>query len=163
MPLPSHDVMQFSLRCVKYDRHGYKARNRVFIVTDKGCHIVDVGNFKLKESFTFDEIQSILVSNLTDGIIVIRLPSEGPKARGDLILQTDQVIELVLKLGLYGNKLQQVEIFTTNTYVCQIKLMIIRTSSKFAISTSRMCTCICTVDCRLVIQLHEQTCIVTQP
>lgn len=107
--------MQFSLRCVKYDRHGYKARNRVLIVTNKGCYLVDVSNFKLKESFTFEEIQSILVSKLTDGIIIIRLPSEGPNARGDLILQSDRVIELVLKLGLYGNKLPNVEVFNTNT------------------------------------------------
>ena len=108
-------TMQFSLRCVKYDRHGYKARNRALIMTNKGCYLVDVSNFKLKESFTFEEIQSILVSKLTDGIILIRLPSEGPNARGDLILQTDRVIELVLKLGLYGNKLPNVEVFNSTT------------------------------------------------
>ena len=107
--------MQFSLRCVKYDRHGYKARNRALILTSSGCYLVDVNNFKLKESFTFEEIQSILVSKLTDGIILIRLPSEGPSARGDLILQTDQVIELVLKLGLYGNKLPNIEVFNSST------------------------------------------------
>lgn len=27
--------LQFSLRCFKYDRHGYKARQRVFLVTEK--------------------------------------------------------------------------------------------------------------------------------
>ena len=27
--------LQFSLRCFKYDRHGYKARQRVFLVTNK--------------------------------------------------------------------------------------------------------------------------------
>ena len=107
--------MQFSLRCVKYDRHGYKARNRALIMTSNGCYLVDVSNFKLKESFTFEEIQSILVSKLTDGIVLIRLPSEGPNARGDLILQTDRVIELVLKLGLYGNKLSNVEVFNSTT------------------------------------------------
>ena len=107
-------IMQFSLRCVKYDRHGYKARNRVLIITDRGCYLVDVGNFKVKESFTFAEIQSILVSKLTDGIVIIRLPWEGPNARGDLILQTDQVIELVLKLGLYGSKLSQIQVSSSN-------------------------------------------------
>ena len=108
-------TLQFSLRCVKYDRHGYKARNRAFIVTDRGCYLVDVGSFKVKESFTFAEIQSILVSKLTDGIVIVRLPWEGPNARGDLILQTDQVIELVLKLGLYGNKLSQIQVSSANT------------------------------------------------
>ena len=85
------------------------------MLTSKGCCLADVGSFKLKESFIYDEIQSILVSNLTDGIVVIRLPSEEPNGRGDLILQTDQVIELVLKLGLYGNKMSKIEVFTTKT------------------------------------------------
>ena len=85
------------------------------ILTGNGCYLVDVSTFKLKESFTFGEIQSILVSKLTDGIVLIRLPSDGPNARGDLILQTDRVIELVFKLGLYGNKLPNVEVFNSNT------------------------------------------------
>ena len=107
-------LSQFSLRCVKYDRHGYKARNRILVVTDKGCCLAEVGSFKLKESFMYAEIQSILVSRLTDGIIVIRLPSDGPNARGDLILQSDHVIEVVMKLGLYGKKLAQIEVFSGN-------------------------------------------------
>ena len=85
------------------------------LLTSNGCYLLDVGNFKLKETFTFEEIQSILVSKLTDGIILIRLPSEGASARGDLILQTDKVIELVLKLGLYGKKLPNIEVFSTSS------------------------------------------------
>ena len=107
-------LSQFSLRCIKYDRHGYKARNRILVVTEKGCCLAEVGSFKLKESFMYPEIQSILVSRLTDGIIVIRLPSDGPNGRGDLILQSDHVIELVMKLGLYGKKLAQIEVFSEN-------------------------------------------------
>lgn len=84
------------------------------MVTEKGCCLAELGTFKLKESFMFVEIQSILVSKLTDGMIIIRLPSEGPNARGDLILQTDHVIELVMKLGLYGKKLAQIEVFSEN-------------------------------------------------
>lgn len=29
------DLWQFSLHCTKYDRHGYKARQRIFVVTEK--------------------------------------------------------------------------------------------------------------------------------
>lgn len=92
----------------------------MLILTDRGCCVADVGSFKLKESFTYAEIQSILVSKLTDGIVVIRLPLAGPNARGDLIIQTDHVIEFVLKLGLYSNKLSSVEVFTTHTYVTSL-------------------------------------------
>ena len=100
---------------MKYDRHGYKGRNRVFIVTDKACFLLDASNFKVKEHFTFEEVQAVKVSHLTDGIVIIQLPSEGPDGRGDLILETDHVIEFVIKLALFAKKLQNVEVNTTNT------------------------------------------------
>ena len=65
------------MHCVKYDRHGYKARRRILIVTENGCFLLDASNFKLKEQFSFQEIQQITVSSLTDGLVVIRLPIGG--------------------------------------------------------------------------------------
>ena len=96
---------------------------------------------KLKEHFLFEEIQKICVSSLSDGLVVVRLPTEGPENRvrrlcrvqrgssidpflrhrncpkpplfslqGDLILETDHLVEFVTKLSLYAEKLEQVQI-----------------------------------------------------
>jgi hypothetical protein len=81
----------------------------------QACYLVDAGNFKLKEQFKFTDILSITVSHLADGIVVIRLPTEGAEGRGDLILQTDHVVEFVIKLALFSEKLQQVEINSSGT------------------------------------------------
>jgi hypothetical protein len=88
----------------------------VFLVTDKGCFLLDAANFKLKERFAFSEIQQIAVSSRTDGIVVLRLPVDGPNARGDLVLDmSEKVIEFVLKLALNAEKLGDVEIDPSNT------------------------------------------------
>ena len=69
----------------------------------------------MKEHFKYEDIGGITVSHLTDGIVVIKLPKDGPEGRGDLILETDHVIEFVIKLALFSNKLQLVEINSSGT------------------------------------------------
>jgi myosin-1 len=114
--VPDAGEDKFSLCCVKFDRHGYKARPRVFLVTDQECFLLDAANFKLKERFEFSEIQQIAVSSRTDGVVIIRLPVDGPKARGDLVLDMSElVVEFVLKLALNAEKLSDVEIDPSDT------------------------------------------------
>ena len=47
----------------------------------QGCFLLDASNFKLKERFEFSDIQQITVSSRSDGIVIIRLPVDGPHAR----------------------------------------------------------------------------------
>ena len=85
--------MQFSLHCTKYNRHGYKARPRIFVITEKvtedllgvellslfisqGCYLLEPGNYKVKESFSFREIAGIFVSSLSDGVVIIKLQTD---------------------------------------------------------------------------------------
>lgn len=116
--VPNSGSLKFSLRCVKYDRHGYKPRQRVFLITDNGCYLLDASSFKLKEQFSFEELEKVTVSSLSDGMVVIRLPMDKPNARGDLVLNMSElVIEFVLKLALAAQKLDQVEIDSSPTIV----------------------------------------------
>jgi len=64
----------------------------------------------VKEHFSYIDIKAIVVSDLTDCIVVVRLPAEGAEARGDLILQVDYVVEFVIKLATYANKVSVVQI-----------------------------------------------------
>ncbi|KAL5477102.1 hypothetical protein EMCRGX_G023847 [Ephydatia muelleri] len=85
---------KFSLHCTKYDRHGYKARQRIFVITEKGCYLLEPGNFKVKENFRFREIAGIF---------------------GDLILETVCAIELAVKLGFYAKKLENISVVKTGS------------------------------------------------
>lgn len=105
---------KFSLHCTKYDRHGYKARQRIIVITEKGCYLLEPGSFKVKESFNFRDITGIFVSSLSDGVVVIKLQPD-TQNRGDLILETLYAIELVIKLGFYANKLEHISIVTTGS------------------------------------------------
>lgn len=91
LPAPALNHVQFSLHCTKYDRHGYKARQRIIVITEKvsdglmemvghppnhhtkGCYLLEPGSFKVKESFNFRDITGIFVSSLSDGVVVIKL------------------------------------------------------------------------------------------
>ena len=82
----------------------------------QSCFILDASNFKLKEHFLLSDIQAISVSHLTDGVVVLSLPTEGSSdARGDVIIKTERVIEFVIKLALFSQKLEQVKIVTSGT------------------------------------------------
>lgn len=79
------------------------------------CYLLESGNFKLKEQFSYTEIRGISVSHLTDGVAVISLPMDSAEGRGDLIIQTDHIVEFVIKLALFADKLQQVQINSTGS------------------------------------------------
>ncbi|XP_064392858.1 unconventional myosin-Ic-A-like isoform X2 [Halichondria panicea] len=85
------------------------------LIRQNNCFYLDTSNFKVKEQFPLSDISAISVSSLSDGVVVIGLPTEGPNARGDLIIKTEQVIELVTKLALFGGKLDTVKIVSTGT------------------------------------------------
>ena len=87
----------------------------VYACTLQGCYLLEAGNFKLKEQFRYSDIKGIMVSHLTDGVVVLKFPLEGTEGRGDLILQTHHVIEFVTKLALNADKMQLVQINSTGS------------------------------------------------
>ncbi len=84
----------------------------------------------MKEQFPLSDISAISVSSLSDGVMVIGLPTEGPNARGDLIIKTEQVIELVTKLALFGGKLDTVKIVSTGTWVTEFHCLLFPRENK---------------------------------
>ncbi|XP_064461369.1 unconventional myosin IC-like isoform X2 [Ornithodoros turicata] len=89
----------YCLPVVKYDRHGYKPRERVLILTDAALYLVDRKDFKSKHRIPLKSIEGITVSSLTDGLLLLRIPQEMKKDKGDLILDTRaHLIEAVSKI-----------------------------------------------------------------
>lgn len=67
---------QYSTSVIKYDRHGYKPRERVLLLTNKAIYILNGGkSYKQKHRLPL-EVIGIVVSNESDDIMMIQIPPE---------------------------------------------------------------------------------------
>lgn len=61
---------------MKYDRHGYKPRERVLVVTNKAFYLLEVTkSVKQKHRFPLDVV-SLVVTSENDKVLMIRLPED---------------------------------------------------------------------------------------
>uniref|UniRef100_A0A6Q2Z485 Myosin motor domain-containing protein n=1 Tax=Esox lucius TaxID=8010 RepID=A0A6Q2Z485_ESOLU len=93
---------QYGVPVTKYDRRGYKARPRQLLLTSSFA--VLVAEAKLKQRIDYTALRSISVSSLSDGFMVLHVPSEDNKQKSDVVLQCDHVIEAVTKLACMLNR-----------------------------------------------------------
>ncbi|XP_022660501.1 unconventional myosin-Ic-A-like isoform X1 [Varroa destructor] len=88
--LENSDVISYSLPVTKYDRHGYRERRWVLILTTKCIYLVDAKNFKIKHTLHLKALPDacINVSSRSDGLVVLqdRGANIDLKKQGDLIL-----------------------------------------------------------------------------
>uniref|UniRef100_A0A4W5JGK6 Myosin Ic, paralog a n=1 Tax=Hucho hucho TaxID=62062 RepID=A0A4W5JGK6_9TELE len=98
----------YGVAVTKYDRRGYKARPRQLLLTSSFA--VLVAEAKLKQRIDYATLRSISVSSLTDGFMVLHVPSEDNKQKSDVVLQCDHVIEVVTKLATMADKKNKVNI-----------------------------------------------------
>uniref|UniRef100_A0A8C7UHK4 Myosin Ic, paralog a n=1 Tax=Oncorhynchus mykiss TaxID=8022 RepID=A0A8C7UHK4_ONCMY len=98
----------YGVAVTKYDRRGYKARPRQLLLTSSFA--VLVAEAKLKQRIDYAALRSISVSSLTDGFMVLHVPSEDNKQKSDVVLQCDHVIEVVTKLATMADKKNKVNI-----------------------------------------------------
>lgn len=61
---------------IKYDRRGYKPRERALLLTKKCLYILDGKTFKLKHELPLDILQEIVVTSESDNLLVLRIPPE---------------------------------------------------------------------------------------
>lgn len=60
----------------KYDRRGYKPRERALLFTNKRMYIVDGKNFKLKHNLQLDTLQEVVITSESDNLLLLRIPPE---------------------------------------------------------------------------------------
>ncbi|NWS96514.1 MYO1H protein, partial [Mionectes macconnelli] len=92
---------------IKYDRNGFKARERLLVLTQSSAYVVEVA--KVKQKIDYATLKGISTSNLSDGIVVIHVPEDN-KQKGDVILQCEHVFETVTKLCMLANKQSVVKV-----------------------------------------------------
>uniref|UniRef100_A0A1A9ZS32 Myosin motor domain-containing protein n=1 Tax=Glossina pallidipes TaxID=7398 RepID=A0A1A9ZS32_GLOPL len=87
-----NESLKYASSCIKYDRHGYKSRDRFILLTNNAIYILDGKTYKQKHRLPLEKID-FLLTNHSDDLMVIRIPLELKKDKGDLILVIPYVIE----------------------------------------------------------------------
>ncbi|XP_031427045.1 unconventional myosin-Ih [Clupea harengus] len=103
-----HERIKYSVPVVKYDRKGFKPRQRQLIFTQAAAYVADEA--KMKQRVAYASLKGISVSNLSDGIMIFHVTSEDPKQKGDLVMQCDHLFEALTKLSVIANKQDAIKI-----------------------------------------------------
>lgn len=109
------DKILYSASVTKYDRHGYKPRERALLLTNKYLYVLDGKTFKLKHNLQLDILQELAVTSASDNLLLLRIPPEYKKDKGDLILEVGHIIEAVTKIVDVTKKPQSVKIVDAGT------------------------------------------------
>ncbi|XP_048857426.1 LOW QUALITY PROTEIN: unconventional myosin-Ic-like [Brienomyrus brachyistius] len=102
------DTVLYGVAVTKYDRRGYRPRQRQLLLGSAFAIVVEEA--KLKQRIDYETLIGISVSSLSDGIFVLHLPYEEKKQKGDVVLQTEHVIEAVTKLAISADKVHSVNV-----------------------------------------------------
>ncbi|XP_056127040.1 myosin Ic, paralog b isoform X1 [Rhinichthys klamathensis goyatoka] len=103
-----NDKMKYAVPVTKYDRKGYKARNRQLLLTANSAVIVEEA--KLKQRIDYSSLKGISVSSLSDGMFVLHVACEDNKQKGDVVLQNEHVIETLTKVAICADKINSINI-----------------------------------------------------
>ncbi|XP_043910277.1 unconventional myosin-Ic isoform X1 [Protopterus annectens] len=103
-----NEKIKYAVPVTKYDRNGYKARNRQLLLTQNIAFIVEEG--KIKQRIEYSNLKGVSVSSLSDGIFVIHVNCEDNKQKGDVVLQSDHLIETLTKIALCADKVNNINI-----------------------------------------------------
>uniref|UniRef100_A0A034W101 Myosin-IB n=2 Tax=Bactrocera dorsalis TaxID=27457 RepID=A0A034W101_BACDO len=86
------ESLKYASPCTKYDRHGYKPRERFVLLSNKAFYVLDGKSYKQKHRLPLEKIDFV-VTNHSDSLLVIRIPLELKKDKGDLILEIPYIVE----------------------------------------------------------------------
>ncbi|KAM5151035.1 unconventional myosin-Ic isoform 1-T1 [Callospermophilus lateralis] len=102
------ESIQYAVPVVKYDRKGYKPRSRQLLLTPSAVVIVE--DAKVKQRIDYANLTGISVSSLSDSLFVLHVQREDNKQKGDVVLQSDHVIETLTKTALSADRVNNINI-----------------------------------------------------
>ena len=82
--LNKNEETVYASKVIKLDRHGYKARSRILVLTNSAIYILKEKDLKLKYRILHKRIDSLILSNLSDGLLVIKVPYDLKKEKVSL-------------------------------------------------------------------------------
>lgn len=83
---------QYATECIKFDRHGYKPRDRVLLIGRKTLVLLETKTMKEKHRISLSQLQ-VVVTKQKDDLMLIKIPADLKSDKGDLILKIPSVIE----------------------------------------------------------------------
>ncbi|XP_055706186.1 unconventional myosin IC isoform X1 [Phlebotomus papatasi] len=86
------ETLKYVTTVIKYDRRGYKPRDRIVLLSEKALYVLDGKSYKQKHRLPLDKID-FCVSNEADNVLIVRIPLEMKKDKGDLIVTVPEIIE----------------------------------------------------------------------
>ncbi|KAJ2949317.1 hypothetical protein O0L34_g6270 [Tuta absoluta] len=114
---PTGEQLMYSCEAVKYDRRGYKPRERALLASDKALYVLDAAGrktYKLKHRLPLDKL-TVVVTNESDGLVLIKIPQELKKDKGDLIISVSHLIEALTIVTEFTKRNNIIEIVDTRT------------------------------------------------
>ncbi|KAF4012188.1 hypothetical protein G4228_003766 [Cervus hanglu yarkandensis] len=102
------EPIQYAVPVVKYDRKGYKPRSRQLLLTPNAVVIVE--DAKVKQRIEYTNLTGISVSSLSDSLFVLHVQRQDNKQKGDVVLQSDHVIETLTKTALSADRVNNINI-----------------------------------------------------
>ncbi|KAI5635816.1 myosin head (motor domain) domain-containing protein [Phthorimaea operculella] len=114
---PTGEQLMYSCEAVKYDRRGYKPRERALLASDKALYVLDAAGrktYKLKHRLPLDKL-TVVVTNESDGLVLIKIPQELKKDKGDLIISVSHLIEALTIVSDFTKRSNIIEIVDTRT------------------------------------------------
>ncbi|XP_077150565.1 unconventional myosin-Ic isoform X1 [Ranitomeya variabilis] len=100
--------LTYAVPVVKYDRKGYKQRRRQLLLGQNAAYLVEEA--KIKQRIDYANLTGISVSSLSDNLFVLHVKCEDNKQKGDVVLQSDHVIETITKLAIIAEKYNNINI-----------------------------------------------------
>lgn len=97
---------------IKYDRHGYKPRERFLLLGNSSLYLLDAKTYKIKHRLPLNKID-FCVSSHKDNMMVVRIPDDLKKDKGDLILEIPAIIECCIWIIDVTMKRDIITIFDT--------------------------------------------------
>nr|XP_033811485.1 unconventional myosin-Ih isoform X1 [Geotrypetes seraphini] len=108
LQLIRNERIKYCTPVTKYDRNGFKPRQRQLVMTESAVYMVELA--KIKQRIEYATLKGISVSNLNDEILVIHVPTDDNRQKGDAVLRCEHIFEAVTKLSMLANRQNSVNI-----------------------------------------------------
>nr|CAD7403468.1 unnamed protein product [Timema poppensis] len=123
--LQSGEKILYASSVIKYDRHGYKPRERALLLTNKRVYLLEGKTFKIKHNLPLEYVLELVLTTESDNLLLLRIPPDMKKDKGDLILEVDHIIEAVTKIVDITKKPQNVKVIdASQLFLCIVCLVI---------------------------------------
>lgn len=93
----------YATDCVKFDRHGFKQRDRVILLTTQHLYFLEAKEqrFQKKQVYALKDVTKITMSSNRDSVVIISAVTTNPKTnesvKDDFVFQLPNLVEFVTK------------------------------------------------------------------